>query len=39
VQQSEAAKPDAPSGAQAMRFAADALITDLNSWLCKLPRT
>jgi len=38
-QQSAAAKPDAPSGAQAMRVATDALITDLNSWLCTLPRT
>ncbi len=38
-QQSAAAKPDAPSGAQAMRVASDALLTDLNSWLCKLSRT
>jgi len=37
-QQSPAAHPDAPSGAQAMRVASDALITDLNNWLCKLPR-
>lgn len=37
-QRADAASPDAPSGARSMRTAADALITDLNNWLCKLPR-
>ncbi|MET3106857.1 cholesterol transport system auxiliary component [Oxalobacteraceae bacterium GrIS 2.11] len=36
-QQAPATHPDAPSGAQAMRVASDALIADLTSWLCKQP--
>ena len=37
-QRADASSPDAPSGARAMRTASDALIVDLNNWLCKLPR-
>ena len=36
--QQKPAAANAPSGAIAMRAATDALITDLNNWLCKLPR-
>ena len=38
TRQANADTPDAPAGAQAMRVATDALITDLTSWLCKQPR-
>lgn len=34
-QQAPTNTPDAPSGAQAMRVASDALISGLTSWLCK----
>ena len=37
TQQASADAPDAPAGAQAMRVATDALITDLTGWLCKQP--
>jgi cholesterol transport system auxiliary component len=37
TQQASAAAPDAPAGAQAMRVATDALITDLTGWLCNQP--
>lgn len=34
----DADAPDAPAGARAMRQASDALLGDLNAWLCKQPR-
>jgi len=37
-ERADAASPDAPGGARSMRTASDALIADLNNWLCKLPR-
>ena len=33
-----ASQADAPAGAQAMMVASDALISDLNGWLCSQPR-
>lgn len=36
TQQSAASTADAPGGAQAMRVASDALINDLDNWLCTL---
>ncbi len=38
TRQANADTPDAIGGAQAMRLATDAVISDLSSWLCKLPR-
>jgi len=38
MQQAAAETADAPGGALAMRNASDALITDLNDWLCKQSR-
>lgn len=35
LQQTPTNAPDAPAGAQAMRVASDALISDLTVWLCK----